>query len=218
MPGVDGSLTVVKPATAAQVRDAVASAQVWPVAPVAGEDFVRPEQLAGVAERICARLGGAPLRVGESTYLLGLAARVWAVTLGCVVRDGVLPDPAALRMRDEQGAVQLALAEARGWLDVTPAFLLDQVVAVLEPVVTGSPLSPRLMWGNVASALYATPRVLELPAARPWAAGMLELVPLRGEICEGRRTTCCLFYEAGGGLCGDCVLDRVPVRPAQARG
>lgn len=208
----------MRPATPGQVRDAVATAETWPVAQDAGDQFVPPHLLTGVAERICTRLGGAPLRVGESTYVLGLAARLWAVTLGSVVRDGVLPDPAALRVRDEDGAVELALAEARGWVEVTPAFLLDQVVAVLEPVIAGSRVSPRLMWGNVASALHATSRVIQLPAARPWAAEMLELPPLRGEMRDGRRTTCCLFYEAGGGLCGDCVLDRVPVRPAQVRG
>ena len=80
-------------------------------------------------------------------------------------------------------------------------------------MISQFPLSRRLLWGNVASALHAAPRVLELPAAASWAQEMLALPPLRGEMAVGRRATCCLFYEVpGGGLCGDCVLSRVPTR------
>lgn len=204
----------MRSATAEQVRGAVATCEAWPVQPGAGEEFVPPAALVGVAERITARLGGAPHRVGESTYVLGLAARLWSVTVGCVVHCGVLPDPSALRVRDDKGAVMLALVEPRGWVDVTPGFVLERVVEVLRPVIAASGLSHRLMWGNVASALYATPRVLELPGCLPW----VEVPPLRGEMVGGRRTTCCLFYEAGGGLCADCVLDKAPLRPATAHG
>jgi ferric iron reductase protein FhuF len=28
-----------------------------------------------------------------------------------------------------------------------------------------------------------------------------------------QRRSCCLFYRAGNGLCGDCSLDRLPRRP-----
>jgi ferric iron reductase protein FhuF len=63
--------------------------------------------------------------------------------------------------------------------------------------------------GNAASALVGTARVLgwgwplaERALARGWLAGAL---------AGSRRTTCCLYYRVpGGGLCGDCVLDRVP--------
>ena len=100
-----------------------------------------------------------------------------------------------------------------GWRGVTPARLLTLVTDALAPVVAQSRLSPRLLWGNVASALHAAPRVLALPAARPWAAEMLQMMPLKGEMLGDRRATCCLFYEVpGGGLCGDCVLSRVPAR------
>jgi iron complex transport system ATP-binding protein len=178
------------------------------------DDRFRPlHELEGAAERICVRLGGVASRVGQSTYVLGLAARLWGATLGCVVRDGVLPDPAALVVRDDDGALQLGISRYEGWRDVTPEELLDRVVAVLAPVVDRIALSPRLLWGNVASALYAAPRVLELPQAGAWAAQMLAMPPLLGEMVGGRRTTCCLFYEVpGGGLCGDCVLSRVPTR------
>jgi hypothetical protein len=203
----------VRAATEDEVWLALAAPSTWPVALTVDERFVPLDADDGIADRICARLGGAPRRVGESTYVLGLAARVWGATLGCVARDGVLPDPAALVRRDEDGAVQLGMSRYAGWREVTPADLLTKVTEVLEPIITRSRLSPRLLWGNVASALYAAPRVLEIPAARPWATGMLDMLPLAGEMVGDRRATCCLFYEVpGGGLCGDCVLRRVPAR------
>jgi hypothetical protein len=205
----------MRTATEDEVWLAVAAPSTWPVALTVDDSYVGPTQLTGIGDRISARLGGAPLRVGESTYVLGLAARLWGATLGPAVREGVLPDPAALVVRDVDGALQLGLAQARGWVGVTPSFLLDRVVEVLAPVVEGIGLSPRLLWGNVASALHAAPRVLEIPAARPWTTEMLEMMPLKGEMIGDRRATCCLFYEAGGGLCSDCVLRRVPVRAAR---
>jgi iron complex transport system ATP-binding protein len=203
----------MRAATDDEVWLAVAAPSIWPVALTVDESYVPLHELDGIAERICARLGGAPARVGQSTYVLGLAARLWGATLGCVVRDGVLPDPAALVVRDEDGALQLGISRYEGWLEVTPEDLLTRVVDVLTPVIDQIQLSPRLLWGNVASALHAAPRVLELPAARPWADTMLALPPLRGEMVHDRRATCCLFYEVpGGGLCSDCVLTRMPTR------
>ncbi len=203
----------MRAATEDEVWLALAAPSTWPVALTTDASFVPLDADDGIADRISARLGDAPRRVGESTYVLGLAARLWGATLGCVVRDGVLPDPAALVRRDEDGAVQLGMSRYEGWRDVTPAELHARVIEVLRPVVEQSRLSPRLLWGNVASALYAAPRVLELPAARPWATEMLAIPPLQGEMVGDRRATCCLFYEVpGGGLCGDCVLRRVPAR------
>ena len=203
----------MRPASEDEVWLAVAAPSTWPVALTVDERFVPLHELEGVAERICARLGGAPLRVGQSTYVLGLAARLWGATLGPVVRTGVFPDPAALLVQDEEGAIQLGMSRYAGWLDVTPEDLLTRVLAVLRPVVEQLPLAPRLLWGNVASALHAAPRVLELPAAQPWVEAMLSQPPLAGEMTAGRRGTCCLFYEVhGGGLCSDCVLTRVPRR------
>ena len=203
----------MQPATEDEVFLALAAPSTWPVALVVDDRFVPLAELDGVAERISARLGGVPRRVGESTYVLGLAARLWGATLGPAVRDGVLPDPRALVVRDDDGAVQLGISRYAGWREVTPADLLARVVDVLTPVVERSRLSRRLLWGNVASALHAAPRVLELPAATPWVERMLTAAPFAGEMTGGRRATCCLFYEVpGGGLCGDCVLRRVPAR------
>ncbi|MCU1602970.1 MAG: putative secreted protein [Frankiales bacterium] len=203
----------MRPATENEVWLALAAPSTWPVALTTDAGFVPLAADDRIADRISARLGGVSRRVGESTYVLGLAARLWGATLGCVVRDGVLPDPAALLRRDTEGAVQLGMSRYEGWRDVTPEQLLEKVVAALTPVIERSRLSTRLMWGNVASALHAAPRVLELPAARPWAAEMLDMLPLKGEMVGDRRATCCLFYEVpGGGLCADCVLRRVPAR------
>jgi iron complex transport system ATP-binding protein len=203
----------VRAATQDEVWLALAAPSTWPVALTVDGRYVALHQLDGIAERICARLGGPPLRVGQSTYVLGLAARVWGATLGPLVREGVLPDPAALVVRDDEGAISLGMSRYEGWRDVTPADLHRQVTGALQPVLDQLPLAPRLLWGNVASALHAAPRVLELPAARPWADAVLAMPPLAGEMLGGRRRTCCLFYEVhGGGLCSDCVLTRVPPR------
>ena len=203
----------MRAATEDEVWLAVAAPSTWPVALTVDTGFRPLHVLDGVAERICARLGDPPLRVGQSTYVLGLAARLWGATLGCLVRDGVLPDPAALVVRDEDGALQLGISRYEGWREVTPGQLHTAVIGVLAPVIDQLPLSPRLLWGNVASALHAAPRVLELPGARTWAEQLLAMPPLQGEMLGERRATCCLFYEVpGGGLCGDCVLSRVPSR------
>ena len=200
----------VHPAEPTDVWLALAAPSPWPVALEVDDRFVELTDLDGAVERICARMGDVPRRVGESTFVLGLAARLWAATLGPAVRQGLLVDPAALRMTDRDGVLQLGLAEARGWEGATPSDVHEQVVGALEPVLSRSRLSPRLLWGNVASGLAATPRVIALPEAEAWARDLLDRPPLRGEMVRGRRTTCCLYYLSGGGLCGDCVLDHVP--------
>ena len=64
------------PATADEVWLALAAPSTWPVALTVDSRYVAPHLLAGIGDRISARLGGAPRRVGESTYVLGLAARL----------------------------------------------------------------------------------------------------------------------------------------------
>jgi ferric iron reductase protein FhuF len=78
-------------------------------------------------------------------------------------------------------------------------------------------VSPRVLQGNVSSAVAGAVRMLG--AASPsharlaWTVGqrLLDREPLldtgsyTGTVF--RRSTCCLYYQVpGGGYCGDCVL------------
>jgi iron complex transport system ATP-binding protein len=175
-------------------------------------DLADPLVREDVAGRISGTVGGCEPRVAVSTLVLGLAARLWAVALGSVALTGVLPDLSGFAFTDDRGSVQLGLARAGGWRTRDPRDLHEVVVTrALGPVIAGVPLSSRLLWGNVASALVGAGRVLDLPVTG-LVEELLDLPPLRGELdAAGRRTTCCLFYRVpGAGLCGDCVLDAVP--------
>ncbi|WP_147455870.1 (2Fe-2S)-binding protein [Nocardioides mangrovicus] len=188
--------------------------EVWPLDREPDERYrPLPELVAGgLAERICGRLGGAPLRVGQSAVVMGVASRLWSVLLVPAARDGVLVDVADLVARDDDGALVLGMSRWR----TRAAPSVDDVDAaarsVLAPVVDLLPLAPRLLWANAAASLRAVPRVHELPEAEPLVAALLARPPYAGELDpDGRRRTCCLFYEVtGAGLCGDCVFDAVP--------
>ncbi|MBB1252929.1 (2Fe-2S)-binding protein [Streptomyces alkaliterrae] len=100
----------------------------------------------------------------------------------------------------------------------------------LRPLVAAvrrvSPVSERLLWGNAASALggalgqltawcVANGRPECVSAVHQLTAALLDTAPLRGTAtlrgATFRRRTCCLYYRAGGGLCGDCVFDTSPL-------
>jgi hypothetical protein len=167
----------------------------------------------GLAGRVSRRLGGAPERVGFSAGSMGVASRLWSLTVVPAVRHGVVVDPAAVCARDDDGSVVLGVRGGRGFADVGPADVLDVVVAVLAPLVAARPLAPRLHWGNVAASLAVVPRVHGLRPDEPLVADLLSRPPLAGLLDGARRRTCCLFYLApGAALCGDCPLDHVPTR------
>lgn len=175
-------------------------------------ELADPAVRADVCGRITQTVGGCEPRVAESTLLLGLAARLWSLTVGSVVLSGVLPDLQHVAFRDDRGSVQLGLVHPQGWKTNDPQAVHDVVVEqVLSPIIATMALSHRLLWGNVASALVGAARVLELPPTG-LVEDLLALPPLRGELDpQGRRVTCCLFYRIpGAGLCVDCGLDRVP--------
>jgi ferric iron reductase protein FhuF len=89
---------------------------------------------------------------------------------------------------------------------------------ILEVFRSEFRLSPKVLWGNVASALAGATgmvgpaheqRARDILAAcldRPPLAGTGSLVPPRRVLA---RANCCLYYRIpGGGTCGDCVLNR----------
>lgn len=174
--------------------------------------------LPALAAAVNRRMGEPPARVGWSAAVMGLASRLWSVTVVPWVTHRVLVDPACLVVRDDAGAVTLGVLDPRGSVDAGLEDLDRAWRSVLEPVVAAVPLADRLLWGNVAASLHAVPRVHHLPAARPVVADLLagpDLADALDELPDGRarRRTCCLFYLVpGAGLCGDCVFDVAPGR------
>ena len=180
-------------------------------------------------------------RVAVSAVHLGLVARLIAPALGAAVLGCPLDmRPGGLWWQDQLGGpAPLSVpaptcgpspGQAGGpGREPVPGewdrLLLDETVApVTAAVALLVPVSGRVLWGNVASAVNAA--ALQLARQRPdlagdaWrAAGRLFASEwLRAERhAPGpafRRSSCCLFYRLAPGnrsaVCGDCVLGRVP--------
>ena len=182
-------------------------------------------------------------RVAASAVHLGLVARLIAPALGAaVLRCPLDVRPGSLWWQDQLGGpVPLSVpapacgpspGQAGGpGREPLPGewerLLLDEAVAPVTAAVAGLvPVSGRVLWGNVASAV----NVAAAQVARQWpdlageawqAAGRLFASErLRAERdAPGpafRRSSCCLFYrlalssrQAPGNpsaVCGDCVL------------
>nr|WP_206036579.1 ATP-binding cassette domain-containing protein [Rhodococcus sp. BL-253-APC-6A1W] len=183
------------------------------------------DTLAATVGHIGARIGTTEYRVAASTLHLGYAARLWSLTLGGIVRTGILPDIECLLWRDVDGRIDLHLPEAVGWAcdDLNELVEVAQETVLgrhLEPMIAAiraaEPMSDRLLWGNAASALIGAARVLDGEAGTV-AVKLAETILLDQRLVdtvdrEGtgfRRRSCCLFYRTpASGYCGDCVLTR----------
>ncbi|MFC9327435.1 (2Fe-2S)-binding protein [Kitasatospora sp. NPDC057015] len=222
-----------------------------------GPDAVLAERIPAVARR----LGTTEPRVAASILQLGLASRLWSVALGAAALGGTTVDlhpdrvhallppqgPLVLRLtadplgRDgRDGREPSEGSRAHGVEPPTAARLYRTVVTEnLVPLAAAvravAPVSEGLLWGNAASALAGSLRVLHSWAsaydpeaartARRLADDLLALGPLAGTgtlTCAGpaatpvfRRGSCCLYYRIGprAGICGDCVFDAPPRRP-----
>jgi hypothetical protein len=183
-------------------------------------------------------LGGdaaVPARVAASIAFQGIAAVVVSPAFGAAVLHGVVPGlgPRDLHWRDSaSGPLALWVDDPSG-VDVPGAGaaaealgeLYDEHLPALVAAVRDvEPVSPRVLWGNVASVVAGTARMLTTgrpPAAvraADVAARLLDRGALAGSGVRGaprppdvawtfRRRSCCLFYRVpGGGYCGDCVL------------
>jgi ferric iron reductase protein FhuF len=195
--------------------------------------------------------GGQPveaveLRVAASVVQLGLVARIASPLLALgVLEDRTTPVALSdLRWQPEPGSTfPLSIAHAATHTQAsstgaTPEALahalgkalIDHVITELCKAFRPFGVSPRVLWGNVASALNGACTVLA--AARPEYAPHVRAVfnellchPLLAGTAQtgpsGRfqRRSCCLIYRAApgraGALCGDCVLVR---RSGSARG
>lgn len=139
--------------------------------------------------RVRLRLDVNEPRVAASTLHLGIAARLWSITLGCATLGGVVPDldPERTHWRlPHTGPLELWSPSPRpadagdgpsGDLPRLAAILyVCTVERHLEPlsdaVRAATAIAPRLLWGNAASALVGVARVLEarLSSSRPDAA------------------------------------------------
>jgi ferric iron reductase protein FhuF len=183
-------------------------------------------------------LGGddaVPERVAASIAFQGIAAVVVSPAFGAAALHGVVPalGPRALHWRDDAtgplplwaddpaGATAAGAAAAADALGALYDEHLPALVAAVRSVVA---VSPRVLWGNAASVVAGTTRMVTVgrPAAARRAAAIGARLLDRGELAGTgertaprppdavwtfRRRSCCLFYRvAGGGYCGDCVL------------
>lgn len=163
--------------------------------------------LALVARLVAPALGAAVLGLAVD---MRLGQLWWQDQLGGPVPLSV-PEPAAV------GVAGRKAAAPERW-DLA---LLDEAVApVTAAIARLVPVSSRVLWGNVASAVNAAAAQVarqrpDLAAAAWQAAARLFAGPsLRSEPGPPgpafRRSSCCLFYRLAPGdpaaVCGDCVL------------
>ncbi|MEU1799983.1 (2Fe-2S)-binding protein [Streptomyces sp. NPDC019937] len=194
--------------------------------------------LRGRVEAVAASLGTDEPRVAASLAFQGLAARVWSLALGPAALSGAVYDLRPDRLWWNPART----APDDLWWPGTPPVkgepgglagqLADSAYAHLTPlhhaVSRAYRVPDRLLWGNAASALVGSLRVLhdwcrarglDEAGERAVAVARAQFAypPLRGtgQLTTAppafRRRSCCLYYRVpGGGLCGDCVLRRPP--------
>lgn len=173
-------------------------------------------------------------RIAASAVHLGMAARLTAPALGATVLGcpvdmhpdglwwqegpgGPVPLSVPAPPRDSGSAGREVGSVGQEW----SRLLVDKLLApVTEAIATLVPLSARVVWGNVASAVnsaavqVARQRSDLAPAA--WQAADLLFASPRLHTephppgLAFRRSSCCLFYRLAPGpqlaVCGDCVL------------
>lgn len=205
-----------------------------PVGEVYGGDPVLAARIAHVRRAL-----GSDDRVAASITFQGLAALLVSAPFAAVVVHGVLPeltrqtlhwtpstegpwtqwcpDPPARAVPDLDDAAAAVVAA------VLHGHLAPLVAAVRGQVS----VSERVLWGNAAATVASARRlvVARWPGSAARAAALAhrildaEVVRDLGEFGSPRppdtawtfrRRTCCLYYRAGGGLCGDCVLTPRP--------
>jgi hypothetical protein len=180
-------------------------------------------------------LDAVEVRAAASVWHLGIAARLASPALGAaaVARWAPRLDLALWGPDDAGGWTQLAIrgADIDGTAVSGPAEAAAAIAAGVVDVAIGpitesvsdiAAVAANVLWGNVwsafagAAAVLATgrPEVGEAAARVVTALVATTPHPLAGGYDPAgrfRRETCCLYYRLpSGGLCGDCVLERVP--------
>ena len=194
-----------------------------------------PDELAGrigeVRERLAAAAGrpaaAVEFRVAASIAQLGLCSRLLSPVLGAAAAGRALPVDTgqAWWIPALGGPFRLSLADtavsdrAEAGPAAAAALLAGPVAQVVRAVEAMS-VSPRVLWGNVASAVNGAATMiaaarpdLAAPAAEtamamlryPAITGTYQGRPLQGF----RRRNCCLIYRLSPSVpsyCGDCIL------------
>ena len=194
-----------------------------------------PDALAGrigeVRERLAVAAGcpaaAVEFRVAASIAQLGLCARLLSPALGASAAGRALPvDVGQARWVPALGGpFRLSLAQdavaGEAGAAGTVALLAGPITQIVR-AVEAMAVSPRVLWGNVASAVNGAATMIaaarpdladpaaEIAAAtlaNPALTGTYQGRPLRGF----RRRNCCLIYRLSPerpAYCGDCVLGR----------
>ncbi|MBO1330277.1 (2Fe-2S)-binding protein [Streptomyces sp. VRA16 Mangrove soil] len=183
----------------------------------------------GFAERareVNRRFGTDEARVGVSIVHLGLAARLWSPLLACAVLHGIVPVLSHPEWVDGSSEIRLRTPPTGRDVRQLPHLadaLLEQVTVPLAAVerALDVKIAPRLLDGNVASALVGSAAVLQRarPDTRPVLTPLIGQLLATGRLVGTgtvtgpgptfRRRSCCLLYRASAGsLCGDCCLAR----------
>jgi hypothetical protein len=180
---------------------------------------------------LAARSGGPAAdvdqRVAASVTQLGLVARVVAPALAAQA----LGQPLDLRLdglwwQDTLGGpLPLSVPQPAAGPPATPpapagALIVEVIAPITAATAAAAPVSERVLWGNVASAVNGAAG--QLARARPelaaaaWATAAAFFRHPRLGTEPGppgpsfRRSSCCLIYRLvpgpAGAVCGDCVL------------
>jgi ferric iron reductase protein FhuF len=190
------------------------------------------------AARVALAAGGGlgvervPERAVASVVFLGIAARLVSPVLAATVLTDGTPlwtvEDIAWRSVD-RGPWPLAVTSLRtrtggDAAERVAGHVSDVVTPLLDAVRHRYRVSPKVLWGNVASAVGGAAGMLaDAVPGRARAAGtltarLLDIPPLAGtaevvwpDSARPRpflvRRNCCLFYRIpGGGTCADCVL------------
>ena len=208
-----------------------------------GELTVSPGALAGrigeVRERLAAAAGypdaAVEFRVAASIAQLGLCARLLSPAIGAAATGRTLPvdvgqarwvpalgGPFRLSLPEAavpEAAVPEAAVAAEASTAATDALLAGPITQIVR-AVEAMAVSPRVLWGNVASAINGAAAMIAAarpdlagPAAEAAAAMLAHPVltgTFQGRPLQGfRRRNCCLIYRLSPerpAYCGDCVL------------
>lgn len=167
--------------------------------------------------------GDAAWRVAASVTQLGVGARLIAVALALTVDGADLPLLERFVFQDKLGgpyplavtAATGAPAAPRAW----PSVVLEWAGPVTRAAVARHGLSPRVAWGNVASAVAGAAKMIaaadrtageRAQVLAGQALGLPELAGTGSADADGayRRRSCCLIYRLYDDpmFCVDCVL------------
>jgi ferric iron reductase protein FhuF len=206
------------------------------------------ERVATTRRLLAERCGLTPETIDErataSIYFLGLSARLVSPALGAAVVTGTVPLLGVSNVHwhpADAGPIPIAVTGSQtreaSTLDALADLLYSDVVSTtVTPVAVAVQrefrLSPKVVWGNVTSAIAGAAKMLGV--ARPdLAARSTQLADRLGQrglltgagryvrVAPDRperqfvRNNCCLFYRIpGGGTCADCVLVSPAARQA----